>query len=122
MSQTHRCKETGCVTKIVLGEKYCAIHAKARKAEGRLPANLRGYDSKWRTYRAAFLSFEPLCWMCQSEGRATAATVVDHITPVTNGQADPLFWDKRNHQSLCRDCHSYKTRVIDKRGFGAVRG
>jgi len=120
MTQTVRCKENGCPTKVV-GQKYCTIHAKAKKSEGRLPANLRGYDSKWRSYRAAFLSVEPLCWMCRKEGRATAATVVDHIKPVSNGQLDELFWDKSNHQALCRDHHSWKTRVIDNRGFGATR-
>jgi len=121
MAQTNRCKEHGCPTKVV-GQSYCTIHANAKKSEGRLPANLRGYDSKWRSYRAAFLSVEPLCWMCRAKGIATTATVVDHITPVSNGQHDPLFWRKDNHQALCRSCHSIKTRVIDKRGFGAVPG
>ena len=119
--QTIRCKEVGCITKIASG-KYCAIHKAASKKEGRLPANKRGYDHKWRCYREAFLSVEPLCWHCRAKGKAIPATVVDHIKPVTNGQSDPLFWDKANHQSLCRSCHSIKTRVEDKRGFGAVRG
>ena len=39
--------------------------------------------------------------------------------PVENGQADPLFWVESNHQALCRNCHSYKTRVIDQRGYGS---
>ena len=116
---THRCKEAGCSTKVV-GQDYCSIHDQARKIERRGTAAQRGYDYKWQCYREAFLKFEPLCWMCSAEGKATKATVVDHIKPVTNGQHDKLFWDKSNHQALCRSCHSIKTRLIDKRGYGAV--
>ena len=59
--------------------------------------------------------------MCLEQGKYTPATVKDHIKPVENGQSDPLFWVASNHQPLCRDCHSYKTRVIDQRGFGAKK-
>ena len=68
-----------------------------------------------------YLKHNPLCVRCLEIGRYTPATVIDHIKPVENGQADPLFWRVDNHQALCRDCHSYKTRVIDKRGFGAKK-
>nr|DAQ73790.1 MAG TPA: HNH endonuclease [Caudoviricetes sp.] len=71
--------------------------------------------------RAQYLKHHPLCVMCLEKGIYTPATVIDHIKPVENGQADPLFWVESNHQSLCRDCHSYKTRVIDQRGFGAKK-
>lgn len=37
---------------------------------------------------------------------------VDHIVAV-NGPADPLFWDRKNHQGLCESCHSYKTATQD---------
>jgi len=116
--QTTRCKATGCPTKVA-GQDYCSIHTQANKNEQRATAGQRGYDYQWQCYRAAFLKYEPFCWSCRAEGKLTKATVVDHIKPIENGQHDKLFWDKANHQALCRDCHSYKTRVIDKRGYGA---
>ena len=67
-------------------------------------ANARGYTSRWRRYRLAFLASHPVC-AC---GCNHAATDVDHIIPVT-GPEDPLFWDPTNHQALTHECHSKKT-------------
>lgn len=41
----------------------------------------RIYGSKWDKARLVFLKAHPLCVMCQEQGRVTAATVVDHVTP-----------------------------------------
>lgn len=64
----------------------------------------RGYGSRWRKYRLAFLSRHPVC-AC---GCGHGATDVDHIKPV-DGPDDPLFWDPKNHQPLTHECHSRKT-------------
>ena len=41
------------------------------------------------------------------EGKLTPATVVDHIVP---HRGDPrLFWDEKNWQPLCKECHDRKT-------------
>ncbi|ELH5809914.1 HNH endonuclease [Salmonella enterica] len=109
-----RCTFPGCRHRVTSGR--CDEHR--QKDDQRGTAAQRGYDHRWRVYRAQFLSANPLCVICLREGRFTPATVVDHITPV-NGQRDPLFWKATNHQGLCRDCHSWKTRTIDKRGYGA---
>jgi hypothetical protein len=42
------------------------------------------------TFREHQLAVEPLCRMCQAEGRTTAANIADHITP-HRGDLD-LFW------------------------------
>ncbi|MFI5410153.1 HNH endonuclease signature motif containing protein [Kaistia sp. UC242_56] len=42
--------------------------------------------------------------MCQAQGRAAPATVVDHIRP-HRGDAE-LFWNADNWQSLCAHHHS----------------
>ena len=55
--------------------------------------------------RAQTLSQYPLCVKCQSKGRITAATEVDHIVPLHKGGTDDLD----NLQSLCHDCHAEKT-------------
>ncbi len=68
----------------------------------------RGYDGDWRALRLDHLSREPLCRMCQQLGRVTAASMVDHITPI-KGREDPLRLADSNLQSLCVPCHAIKT-------------
>lgn len=70
-------------------------------------ASQRGYTSKWQKARETFLSNNPLCSKCQSEGRVTPATIVDHIRPHKGDQA--MFWDTSNWQPLCKKCHDQKT-------------
>ncbi len=62
----------------------------------------RGYDYAWQKRRAAQLAAEPLCAYCRAEGRTTAATVADHITP---HRGDPQLF-RGPLQSLCATCHS----------------
>jgi 5-methylcytosine-specific restriction endonuclease McrA len=49
--------------------------------------------------------------MCTREGRAVAATEVDHIVPFrSGGEVDTgLQFDEANLQSLCRACHQLKS-------------
>lgn len=70
----------------------------------------RGYDHRWRKERAEYLRLNPLCVMCEAEGRIKAATVVDHKIPHRGDMV--LFWDKTNWQSLCKPHHdSHKQRI-----------
>lgn len=84
----------------------------------RATAAARGYDGRWRRYRAVFLA-DPknaLCVHCmKQDGRPVPATVVDHIVP-HKGDAK-LFWDESNHQGLCKMHHDKKTATEDG-GFG----
>jgi 5-methylcytosine-specific restriction protein A len=97
--------------------RYCATHESTAEAEQEhhrgTPAQ-RGYNYRWRQYALAYLREHPLCVACQRQGRATAATDVDHIRPA-KGQRDPRFWDVANHQALCHSCHSRKTAQTDGR-------
>lgn len=79
------------------------------------------YTNRWRDLRAAQLAREPLCAMCLSQGRTTAATVADHKRP---HRGDPtLFFDPDNLQSLCDApaspwrCHSAAKQREDRAGF-----
>lgn len=114
-----RCAFACCPIKVT-DDKYCISHKpKPRPLKQRGTAAQRGYDYSWQKYRERYLWHNPLCVRCETElNKANLATVVDHIAPVINGQSDPLFWEESNHQALCRGCHSWKTRVIDKRGYG----
>lgn len=118
---TIRCAFTGCPIKVDKQGHYCSIHQPVSKARNiRLGSHYKGYNHKWRRYRARYLRVNPLCNRCGSFGKTSLATVVDHIKPCDNDN-DPLFYEPTNHQPLCRDCHAWKTRVIDRRGFGVRR-
>lgn len=119
-----RCAFANCSIKTV-GQKYCEQHytkpKQGIKDRLRGTAAQRGYNYTWQKYRKLYLQHNPVCVRCESFGVVVEATVVDHIKPVVNGQHDPLFWVKSNHQPLCRSCHSWKTRVIDRRGYGCFK-
>lgn len=59
---------------------------------------------------ARVLSANPLCVMCQAEGRVRLATEVDHIIALTNGGAEDPH-DDSNRQGLCGPCHEVKTNA-----------
>jgi 5-methylcytosine-specific restriction enzyme A len=67
----------------------------------------RGYGSRWRRVRDAFLARHPLCSACEAAGRVVPATVVDHVLPHRGDQR--LFWDERNWTAMCKRCHDAKT-------------
>ena len=73
----------------------------------------------WRKLRQHQLTVEPLCRMCLGEGRTTAATVCDPITP---HRGDPdLFWSGP-FQSLCATCHSLFKQSEESGGLKHLRG
>ena len=95
-------------------DKYCVEHKpiiqeiqKARDKE-RGNANQRGYDVRWQDYRLIYLRHNPFCISCLKEGKHTEANIVDHVIPHRGDMV--LFWDTKNHQSLCQPCHNKKTR------------
>ncbi|PZU87188.1 MAG: HNH endonuclease [Shinella sp.] len=70
----------------------------------RSSASSRGYDAEWRAASHAYLLQHPYCAECARRGRATAATLVDHVIPVR--LAPHRRMDRTNWQSLCTPCHS----------------
>lgn len=79
------------------------MQAGSWRTEG-MTSTQRGYGYKWQKAREAFLRENPLCVMCQAQGRVEAATVVDHITPHRGDQS--LFWRRSNWAPLCAHHHS----------------
>jgi 5-methylcytosine-specific restriction protein A len=64
----------------------------------------RIYDTaNWKKIAALQLARQPLCQSCDG---VVAASLVDHIIPITKGGAER---DPANLQSLCRECHAQKT-------------
>lgn len=108
------CRQPGCPELVDTG--YCDRHKKQEQKqydERRGSSTERGYDARWRRYRLMYLRRNPLCVMCEDEGKLTPATVVDHITPHKGNYE--LFWDETNHQSLCAHHHNVKTAKEDGR-------
>ena len=110
MPQTppHKCARPGCVELVT--SAYCPAHTvetKRAREQQRESAYKRGYNTRWRKYRAAYLARYPLCIECERAGRIAPAAEVDHITPHRGDRR--LFWDTGNHQPLCKSCHSRKT-------------
>lgn len=83
-------------------------------------ARARGYDSRWERERAAFLLQHPLCVMCLSGGRVTAARVVDHIVPHRGDRM--RFWDRSNWQALCKTHHDSAKQSEEWHGFSSEVG
>ena len=86
-----------------------------QQPQQRLTTTQKGYDYRWKKYRAIFLQLNPLCRECEKEGRFVPATVVDHIIPHRGDKV--RFWDESNHQGLCKSHHDTKTASEDG-GFG----
>lgn len=78
-------------------------------------ATARGYTHRWQKNSKARLKRYPLCAICLSQERVTEATVTDHIVPHKGDKEK--FWDRDNHQSLCKACHDTKTATEDG-GYG----
>jgi len=68
-------------------------------------------SAAWRKLRAEVLADEPLCRVCASKRRITAASCVDHIDGNASNNA------RENLQALCSRCHSRKT-AAENGGYG----
>jgi len=86
--------------------RFCEQHkqTEARRYDRyqRDPESAKRYGREWRLIRAAFLSANPLCEMCKSDGRLTPATLVHHRRKLTDGGSN----DWENLQALCQSHHS----------------
>ena len=88
--------------------------------EPKRSAYARGYTKEWDRKSKAFRRTYPLCGMrphgrqpvmsqCWDQGRTTAATCTDHVTPHRGDKV--LFNSIENWQALCGECHTRKTNA-----------
>lgn len=66
-------------------------------------------DKRWHYLRDQHIQREPLCQVCQTEGRVKLAEEVHHLHPFPLGKTDAekraLAFDANNLISLCKHCH-----------------
>jgi 5-methylcytosine-specific restriction protein A len=90
-------------------DKGTQRRAKGKRYDDRHKGRATLYNSTaWRSARAAHLATHPTCQQCRKEGRTTSGKDVDHIIPHRGDLA--RFWDRGNWQTLCKGCHTRKTR------------
>lgn len=91
-------------------KQYRPAHAAAKRAartDARPSRHARGYTSRWYKVAKAYLNANPLCVLCQTKGRATEATCVDHVDGL--GPLGPRGFDEDNFRSLCASCHNSRS-------------
>ena len=69
--------------------------------EGGPVARRIGRGWRWTALRSRVLDANPLCVLCEAQGRTVAAQEVDHIVPLKDGGTDA--WE--NLRGLCIPCH-----------------
>lgn len=68
--------------------------------------------------RAALFARQPLCVLCEEQGRTTVATERDHIIPVALGGSD----HESNIRALCHACNeAERVRVFGHAGCQGAR-
>jgi 5-methylcytosine-specific restriction enzyme A len=104
------CKEYRCRNPKTTRSAYCTEHGGGQTDKAK--ANSKLYSQvAWSKIRTRQLSRQPLCARCYSEGKVTAATVVDHVFP---HRRDADAFKVNLFQSLCAPCHSLKTQDENK--------
>jgi 5-methylcytosine-specific restriction enzyme A len=85
----------------------------------RASAASRGYDYAWTKFRKAYLVEHPICVLCRDSvpSRLVAASVVDHVKPMSKG-GDKYSHD--NLRALCKPCHD--GAVQSENRTGKMRG
>jgi 5-methylcytosine-specific restriction enzyme A len=64
----------------------------------------RGYDGPWKRLSKRVRNEQPLCPMCEAEGRAIPATEVHHVEPIAIAPNRRL--DRSNLVALCNRHHN----------------
>lgn len=102
----------GCSRRLAIGERRCPESLK-RADQARGNSNARGYNHSWREYSRARLLEHPTCVHCGAR-----ATMTNHKV---SARARPdLFWDPKNHESVCAGCNN-RQNIEREGGFGQPR-
>jgi len=106
------CSYPGCNVLIPRTGGYrCPKHRTWERAPDTRPSSRqRGYTAAWGRLRNRYLTEHPVCearYKCNGE----PAAEVDHLLPILQGGE---IYDAGNLQAICKRCHAYKTKVLDR--------
>ena len=84
---------------------------KSRPYDSQRKARMKVYNTKlWRDTRKVKMTNNPLCQICEIEGRVTPAQDCHHLRTFTSAQSeterDLLAFDYDNLVNLCDKCHN----------------
>lgn len=111
-----KCAVASCRTKVEIPERFCEDHKEHtnKTYNSRIRFNEENekytnfyHSTAWKRVRRLKLMQNPLCEVCEANGRMTKADMVHHIielrTPI-------IGWEHRldldNLQSICYACHN----------------
>jgi 5-methylcytosine-specific restriction protein A len=103
-----KCSHLNCKEQRTKYNSYCAEHGGVKiDTEDRKQFNSMYQSPQWRAKRKIELSRNTLCASCLHKGRVTQAVHVDHVFAWNKLGKDAFY--NNLFQSLCPECHSYKT-------------
>lgn len=94
----------------IIRSKYCNQHKHIQSDVSRGTrgtTSQQGYGTQWQKIRKIHLFNHPLCEDCKIEGIIKPAKEVHHVIGLRNGGTN----EDDNLQSLCKSCHSKRTRM-----------
>lgn len=100
-----KCSELGCKQPRSKVNSFCLDHG-GMQHTNEDKDNAYG-NPAWRTIRRIQLSKQPLCQSCLTRGHINSAKHIDHVFPWR--QIGEHAFLNNIFQSLCHECHSYKT-------------
>jgi 5-methylcytosine-specific restriction protein A len=104
------CNNPTCTKYAVKGGR-CEDHKVKKWDHSGKSSNERGYGHKWRNLKKRVLQEDGhLCRSCLRDGIYTKAIDVDHIVNKAQGGTDIRI----NLESICKACHSIKTKRESK--------
>lgn len=108
-----KCSHLACKNQRSSYNQFCAEHGGIKKqTENKKQSDAMYQTAQWKARRKIELSRHPLCQSCLTRGIVTQANEVDHVFP-WNKIGKQAFYNNL-FQSLCKDCHSYKTAQEQK--------
>ena len=111
-----KCSHLGCSNEKSKLNSYCLEHGgKSYDNSAERKAFNNAYQSKyWIQQRKIQLSKQPICQACIHLGKVSEAKHVDHVFPWS--RIGEQAFKLNLFQSLCHECHSYKT-VLEAKGI-----
>ena len=109
-----KCSHLGCKEQRSRLNTFCKAHGgmDSFMSDKRKEHSKEYQGRTWRRIRLLQLSKHPICQGCMLHGRITQSYHVDHLFPWTSLGKEAFTYNI--FQSLCVECHSYKTSMERK--------